>query len=82
VVRAVDDPGSPAAAELAREGLLPGSTIVVASRTPLGGPTVIALGRARLAVSADIASLMMTEPCPPDGSDDPSRPGESGLGAR
>jgi Fe2+ transport system protein FeoA len=61
VVRTVDDPASPAAAQLAREGLLPGATIEVASRTPLGGPVVVVLGRARLAISADVAACVLTD---------------------
>lgn len=77
-MRAVDAPGSPAAAELAREGLLPGSEIIVTSRSPLGGPVVIALGRARLAISADVASLVLTDPCPPGEAADPGGVGESG----
>lgn len=87
-MRAVDAPGSPAAAELAREGLLPGSAIIVTSRSPLGGPVVIALGRARLAISADVASLVLTDPCPPGGAADPRGaadpwgPGDPGSRAR
>jgi Fe2+ transport system protein FeoA len=50
------------AGELARDGLLPGVVLAVASRTPLGGPVVVTLGRARLAVSADIAAAIVTVP--------------------
>lgn len=53
VVLAVDGPGR---SELEREGVLPGTVVVVAARTPLGGPLVVELGRTRLALSADIAS--------------------------
>lgn len=48
--------------ELAREGLLPGAMLRVVSRTPLGGPVIVALGRARLALSADVADGVRGEP--------------------
>ncbi|HEX5827706.1 MAG TPA: FeoA family protein [Candidatus Limnocylindrales bacterium] len=48
--------------ELEREGLLPGAEVVVTARTPLGGPVVVELGRARLALSAAVAGLVHTEP--------------------
>lgn len=49
-----------ARAELEREGLIPGSVVVITARTPLGGPVVIELGRARLALSADVAAQVST----------------------
>jgi Fe2+ transport system protein FeoA len=55
---AVDDT---AREELEREGLLPGVEVVVTARTPLGGPVVVELGRARLALSAAVAGLVHTE---------------------
>lgn len=58
-VVAVDDA---AREELAREGLHPGTVVVVTARTPLGGPVVIELGRARLALSAGVAALVSTVP--------------------
>ncbi|MEO5964706.1 MAG: FeoA family protein [Candidatus Limnocylindrales bacterium] len=58
-VVAVDEP---ARAELEREGLLPGTVVVVTSRTPLGGPVVVELGRARLALSASVAAQVGTAP--------------------
>ncbi|HEY3335330.1 MAG TPA: FeoA family protein [Candidatus Limnocylindrales bacterium] len=48
--------------ELEREGLMPGAVVVVTARTPLGGPVVVELGRARLALSASIARRVATEP--------------------
>jgi Fe2+ transport system protein FeoA len=51
-----------ARAELEREGLLPGSVVVVAARTPAGGPVIVELGRARIALSADIAAQVDTRP--------------------
>ena len=51
-----------ARAELEREGLLPGAVVVGTARTPLGGPVVVELGRARLALSASVARLVATEP--------------------
>jgi Fe2+ transport system protein FeoA len=65
VIRAVD---GPARDELGREGLLPGSVVVVRARTPLGGPLVIELGRTRIALSADVAAAISTVAAPvPDG---------------
>lgn len=46
--------------ELEREGLLPGSVVVVRTRTPLGGPIVVELGRTRLALSMDVARRVST----------------------
>ena len=46
--------------ELGREGVLPGSVIVVTARTPLGGPVIVELGRARLALSATVAAQVAT----------------------
>ena len=50
--------GPGAADELAREGIIPGSELVVAARAPFGGPTIVVLGHARLAVSADLAAAV------------------------
>jgi Fe2+ transport system protein FeoA len=44
------------AAELAREGVLPGTSLTIVTRAPVGGPLVVAIGRARLAISADVAA--------------------------
>jgi len=52
------------AGELAREGVLPGAVIKVASRTPLGGPVIVVLGRVRLALSADVARAIGVETVP------------------
>lgn len=49
-------------AELEREGVLPGSILVVVARTPLGGPVVVELGRTRLALSADVARQVAGRP--------------------
>ncbi len=48
--------------ELLREGLLPGSVVRVASRTPLGGPVIVVMGRSRIALSADVAAAVRGEP--------------------
>jgi Fe2+ transport system protein FeoA len=55
---------APHHAELAREGLLPGTELAVITRTPLGGPVVVDLGRARLALSASVAAHVATVPVP------------------
>ena len=59
VITAVDGPDR---GELEREGLRPGSVVVVAARAPLGGPLVVELGRARLALSARVAAQVKTRP--------------------
>jgi len=53
-------------ADLALEGLLPGTAIAVASRSPLGGPLVVGVGRARIAVARSVASKVAVsmEPLP------------------
>ncbi len=48
--------------ELAREGILPGAVLELASRTPLGGPVIVVLGRVRLALSAAVARGLVVEP--------------------
>jgi Fe2+ transport system protein FeoA len=50
------------AAELGREGILPGTDLTVVTRLPLGGPLVVSVGRSRLAVSADLATRIEMEP--------------------
>ncbi len=62
VITSIDGPDR---AELEREGVLPGSVVVVAARTPLGGPVVVELGRARLALSAKVAAQVETQPFTP-----------------
>lgn len=61
--RAIERVTGAARAELEREGMLPGSVVVVAARTPLGGPVVVELGRSRLALSADVAAQVLTRAC-------------------
>jgi Fe2+ transport system protein FeoA len=51
--------------ELEREGVLPGSVVVVTARTPLGGPVIVELGRARLALSTRVAAQVATRPFTP-----------------
>lgn len=68
--RVIEGVHGPDRAELEREGILPGSVVVVTARTPLGGPVVVELGRARLALSAKVAAQVATRPFIT--SDDPS----------
>jgi Fe2+ transport system protein FeoA len=49
-------------ADLALEGLLPGTAIAVSSRSPLGGPLVVGIGRSRVAVARSVASRISVEP--------------------
>ena len=59
VITGIDGPDR---SELEREGVLPGSVVVVSARTPLGGPLVVEVGRARLALSARVAAQVQTRP--------------------
>ena len=52
----------PARTELEQEGMFPGAIVVVTARTPLGGPVVVELGRARLALSSSVAAQVDTAP--------------------
>jgi Fe2+ transport system protein FeoA len=56
-------------AELEREGMLPGRRLLVVARTPLGGPVVVQLGRARLALSAEVARQVTVTVISPDGEE-------------
>lgn len=58
--RIVTSVEGPARAELEREGVLPGSALVVTARAPLGGPMIVELGRSRIAVSAGVAAQVLT----------------------
>jgi Fe2+ transport system protein FeoA len=60
--RVIEHVDGPDRAELEREGVLPGSVVVVTARTPLGGPVVVELGRARLALSSSVAAQVATRP--------------------
>lgn len=50
----------PARDELEQEGLLPGTVVVVGTRTPLGGPIIVELGSTRIALSMDVAGCIST----------------------
>jgi Fe2+ transport system protein FeoA len=45
-------------AELAREGIQPGATLAVASAAPFGGPLVLQVGRARVALARSVAGTV------------------------
>jgi Fe2+ transport system protein FeoA len=47
--------------DLAMEGLAPGMTVTIAARTPLGGPLVVGVGRARIAVARSVAAQISVE---------------------
>lgn len=51
----------PHGADLALEGLHPGTSVAVASRAPLGGPVVVDVGRARIAVARTVAARIEVE---------------------
>lgn len=50
--------------ELAVEGLRPGTRIDVAAAAPLGGPLVVSVGRARVAVARSVARTIHVAPAP------------------
>lgn len=60
--RVVVDVAGPVRDELEHEGILPGSILVVRTRTPLGGPLIVELGRTRIALSVDVAARVSTVP--------------------
>lgn len=60
--RVIADVDGPDRHELEREGVLPGRVVVVTARTPLGGPVIVELGRARIALSTRVAAQVATRP--------------------
>lgn len=56
----------PLEAQLAQEGIRPGVSLEVESRVPLGGPLVVRVGRARLALARVVAADVLIEPAPSD----------------
>ena len=51
---------------LAAEGLAPGDRVVVEERLPLGGPIIVRVGRARLALARRVAAAIRVEREPPE----------------
>ena len=49
------------ASRLAAEGLAPGDRVRVEARLPLGGPIVLRVGRARVAVARRVAAGILVE---------------------
>lgn len=50
--------------ELATEGLRPGVRIGIDAAAPLGGPLVVSVGRARVALARAVAKTILVEPTP------------------
>jgi Fe2+ transport system protein FeoA len=50
--------------ELVVEGIAEGSVIAVASAAPFGGPLVVRVGPARVAVARSVARTILVEPVP------------------
>jgi Fe2+ transport system protein FeoA len=46
---------------LASEGLRPGDVLLVEARLPLGGPVVVRLGRARVALARRVAGAIVVQ---------------------
>lgn len=59
--RVVAVPGADAD-RLAAEGLHRGDTVEVEAVLPLGGPVVVRLGRARVAIARQVAGRILVEP--------------------
>lgn len=59
VITGVDGPDQP---ELEGHGLVPGGVVVVAARTPLGGPLVVELEGSRVRLTAPLAAQVATRP--------------------
>jgi len=55
----------PAAHELLHEGIAPGVTVTIESRTPLGGPLIVRVGRSRVAVARPAACDIQIRPTDP-----------------
>ena len=55
----------PAAQELLHEGIAPGVTVAIESRTPLGGPLIVRVGRSRVAVARPAACDIRIRPMDP-----------------
>jgi Fe2+ transport system protein FeoA len=51
-----------AAAALAAEGLTAGDLLEIETRQPFGGPVVVRVGHARLAIAARVAREIVVEP--------------------
>jgi Fe2+ transport system protein FeoA len=51
---------------LEAEGLAPGEVLELETRQPFGGPVVVRIGHARLALALPIARLIMVEPLAAD----------------
>lgn len=55
------------ARELLEEGLHPGADVRVRSASPLGGPLIVEVGRAIVAISRSVARTVVVESPPADG---------------
>jgi Fe2+ transport system protein FeoA len=55
-----------AAAALAAEGLVPGDLLEIETRQPFGGPVVVRVGHARIALALRIARGILVEPLTSD----------------
>ncbi len=54
-----DGRGHALAGQLAAEGIVAGALLTPERRLPLGGPIVVAMGRARVALGRDVARLLI-----------------------
>jgi len=68
------------AGELTREGVLPGTHLRLVSQVMPGGPVVVQVGRARLAIAADLAAHVLLRPNddPDEGRAEQAEPAEAG----
>ncbi len=61
------------ATTLAAEGIVPGVAVTPERRMPFGGPIVVRVGRARVALGRSVARRLVVVPATQDGLRDPGR---------
>jgi Fe2+ transport system protein FeoA len=66
--RAHPDVGAALADQLATEGIVVGGLLTPERRLPLGGPVVVAVGRARVALGRDVARRLIVRAVATDGN--------------
>lgn len=57
--------GDEHASQLAREGIGPGTRLAIEASAPFGGPLIVRVGRARVALARRVARTILVESGPP-----------------
>jgi len=60
--------GSAAAAQVMVHGIRPGARVVVEGDAPFGGPRIVRVGRARVAIDRGVARAIAVAPSAPGGT--------------